>query len=177
MSENTGEINFSRQDAPWERGIVSTTLGLQYVGGVFLVALMVLTVIHAMGRYFFGKPIPGLVEMSSFMLVVIIFLTGAYTEIQKGHTVIGIVLERLSERTQAIIDSITYILSLAFVVVAIWRTVAQGVFLMGAEYESAVLGIPHAPFLFVVALGWLMLGLAILVNLIHSCRRAVRRVR
>ena len=118
------EVNFfSPQDAPWERRTAKILRVLSYVGMVFVVAMMALTVVHATGRYVFNKPVLGVVEMSCFMLVLVIFFTGAYTMVLKGHIKVGVVVDRLPQRTQAIIDSITYILSLGFVVIALWQSV------------------------------------------------------
>ena len=177
MSENNVTSFFSSQDAPWERQIARVLLWFLYVGMAFLVIMMVLTVVHALGRYFLGQPIPGLVEMSSFMLVIIIFLAAAYTEVVKGHIVIGIAVDRLSERTQAIIDSITYVLSLVLASVALWQSVVRGILIMEVGKVTSVLAIPHFPFIYVLAFGWVILGLAILLHLIHFVARAVRRAR
>ena len=177
MPENKETSFFSRQDSPWERRIADVLRVLGDVGMWFVVAMMALTVVHAIGRYLFNLPVPGLVELSSFMLVVVIFLTGAYTQVVKGHISIGLVIDRLSERTQAIIDSGTYILCLAVAIVAFWQSVARGIYILEAGYVSVVLGIPPFPFLFIVAFGWGILGLAILMHLIHFFLRAVRRLR
>ena len=174
MEENKYTSFFSKRDAPWERRIAQVLGVVQYVGMAFVVLMMVLTVIHAVGRYGFNKPITGLVEMSCFMLVIIIFLTGAYTQVVKGHICITLVVDRFSERTQAIIDSITYTLSLAFAIVVFWQSVVRGVYLMGSGYVTAMLGIPHFPFLYIVAIGWGLLALAILLHLIHFVDCAVR---
>ena len=101
----------------------------------------------------------------------------AYTEVVKGHIAIGIAVDRLSERTQAIIDSVTYILSLALASMALWQSVVRGILIMEAGKVTAVLGITHFPFIYVLAFGWVILALAILAHLIHFIARAVRRAR
>jgi len=174
LAENKEVGFFSRQDSPYEKRIAGILRVLGYAGMAFVVAMMTLTVVHAVGRYAFNKPILGLVEMSSFMLVIVIFLAGAYTQVVKGHIRVGVVVDRFSERTQAIIDSGTYILCLALAIVALWQAVVRGIYIMEAGYVSIVLGIPHFPFLFIVALGWGIFGLAILMHLIHFLPRAIR---
>lgn len=145
------------------------------MGGATIVVLMFLTVAHVIGRYFLGSPLPGMVELSSFMLVIIIFLTSGYNEVAKAHTVIRIAIERFPEKVQAIIDTITYLMSLVIIAIACWQSIVRAIFTMKTEYSSAVWGIPHFPFLLVVAFGWLILGLAVLMNLIHSYHKAVGR--
>lgn len=140
----------------------------------FVVVMTLLTVVHAVGRYGFKEPIRGLMEMSCFMLIIIIFLSGAYTQVVKGHVSVGLIVDRFSKRTQAIIDSVTYIISLAVVIVAFWQSLVRGMNLIGSGYVTAALGIPHFPFPFVMAFGWAIFALAILMHLIHFLPRAFR---
>jgi TRAP-type C4-dicarboxylate transport system permease small subunit len=174
LPENKEVSFFSLQDAPWERRVAGTLRVLGYVGMAFVVAMMLLTVVHATGRYIFNKPVLGVVEMSSFMLIMVIFLTGAYTQVLKGHIRVGVVVDRLPERAQAIIDSLTYILSAGFVGIALWQAVVQGFHRMEEGYVSIILGIPPFPFLFVMAFGWGMLALALLMHLRYFLSKAVR---
>lgn len=177
MAEKREANFFSPQDTPWQRRIASVLTVLGYVGMAAVLTMTVLTVIHAVGRYAFNRPLLGNVEISSFLLIFAIFFSGAYTQVVKGHVSIGLIVDRLSERTQAIIDSITYILCLAVAIVASWQAVAKGIYVMGTGTVTSVLGIYPFPFMFVVAFGWGIFGLAVLMHLIHSVSRAVRKPR
>ena len=177
MPNNNITSFFSNEDAPWERLISRVFLGFHYAAMVVLLLMMVVTVVHGIGRYAFNTPIYGLVEMSQFMLTIIIFLTAAYTEVVKGHISIGIVTDRFSKRTQAIIDSATYIFSLIIIIVACWQTIVLGMDFVESTRRSALLYVPHFPFAFIAALAWLMLGIAVLLHLIHYIARAARRAR
>ena len=174
MAKNEHTSFFSEQDTPWERRIARMLAALEYIGMAFVILMMTLTVVHAVGRYGFDQPITGLIEMSCFMLVIIIFLTIPHTQVMKGHICITLVVDRFPQRTQAIIDSITYTLSLALSIVALWQSVVRGIYLSGSGYVTAMLGIPHFPFVFIVALGWGLIALAILLQLIHFIGQAVR---
>jgi len=145
-----------------------------YIGMVFVILMMLLTVAHGIGRYVFNSPILGLVEMSQFMLVLVIFMLMPYTEIKKNHLVIGLIVDRMPQKGQAIINSIMYIFSLLVLGVATYRAFERGVFQIGAGQTSMFLRIPHWPFFFIVCLCWLLLMLAIVVNLIHFLRMARR---
>lgn len=174
MSEEKKLDLFSNRASPWEKALSRILLGVLYFGMVVMIILMLLTVAHAIGRYAFDCPIEGLVELSCFMLVIIIFSTAACTEMEKAHIVIGTIVDRLSERNQAIIDSISYVLSLMLTLVAFWYTVEQGLYYIEEDYGSLILSIPHFPFVFFVAIGWITLAVAILLRLIHFLK-AIRR--
>jgi TRAP-type C4-dicarboxylate transport system permease small subunit len=163
--------------APWEKVVGRITLGVLYFGMAVMFILMLLTVVHAVGRYAFNAPIEGLVELSCFMLVIIIFSTAAHTEVKKSHIVIGTIVDRFSEKTQAIIDSISYVLSLLLTLVAFWYTIEQGFYYIEEDYGSLILSIPHYPFVFFVAIGWITLAVAIvlrLINFLKTIRRATQ---
>ncbi|OGO24931.1 MAG: hypothetical protein A2144_04485 [Chloroflexi bacterium RBG_16_50_9] len=149
--------------------------GFQYAGMSLVLVMMFLTVVHSVGRYIFAMPVPGIIEMSSFMLVTMIFLSIAYTQIFKGHVVIGLIVDRFSERTQAIIDSFTYLIGLVVSILAIRQTFIESMHMVQAGDRSMILQIPAFPFYFVVALGWTLFSLAMLVQLIHFVLRMVRK--
>lgn len=143
---------------------------------VLFVALMApLTVVHVVGRYALDLPVPGFIELSSFMLLIAIFLAGAHTMAVKGHIDIGILVDRFSERTQAIIGSVTYFLCLVFVILAAWQSFARGTYLLQPMQTTSVLLIPQSPFLYIIGIGWALFALAILMQLIDFILRAVKK--
>jgi TRAP-type C4-dicarboxylate transport system permease small subunit len=148
---------------------------IHYIGMVFALLMMLLTTLHAVGRYLLGLPVPGLVELSSYMLVTMIFLTAPYTALRKGHIAIGVLVDRLSVRRQAIVDIFIYLSSLVVSVLAAWQTFLRGFFIMQERQVSTILSIPNAPFIFVVGIGWSMFSLAILIHVIHSVSRAIEK--
>lgn len=146
-----------------------------YFGMAAVVAMMLITVIHAVGRYTIATPVPGIIELSGYLLVTAVFLIGAYAMLQKRHISIGIIVDRLSERKQAIIESVTFIISLIFIFAASWQTFFRASYIMKQGQASAILHIPNSPFYYMVAVGWVLFGLAILVQLVHSIGRAVKK--
>lgn len=175
MPEKEESVLSSEQRTPLERVIRRILSGVMYAGMGAMLVLMLLTVIHATGRYGLNMPIMGLVEISSFLLVIIIFSSGAYTEVERAHITIGTIVDTLSDRTQAIIDSISYIFSLGLCLVAFWYTIKQAMFYYDERYTSMILGILHFPFVLYVAIGWITLAAAIFLRLLRFLPRAVRR--
>ena len=146
-----------------------------YAGMAAVVVMMLITVVHAVGRYAFDKPVRGIIELSGYLLVTAVFLIGAYAMLNKSHITIGLIVDGLSERTQAIIDSITFSIGLAFTIAASWQTFVQASYIMERGQESAILHIPNFPFYYMVGFGWVLFGLAILMQLVHAIGRAVKK--
>ncbi|MDD5701425.1 MAG: TRAP transporter small permease [Dehalococcoidales bacterium] len=158
-----------------QKWITKISKGAHYCGVLFLAVMMPLTVAHAVGRYGFNSPVPGLVEISSFLLLIGIFLTGAYTMTQKGHIDLGILTEKLSARTQAIIGSVTYFLCFIFIFLAAWQSFARGTTLMNPTLTTSILKTPVYPFLYIMGIGWVLFGLVVLLQTIDFVLKAVKR--
>ncbi|MEW6425059.1 MAG: TRAP transporter small permease [Bacillota bacterium] len=147
------------------RCIRGSFLGIHYFSGLFVILMTFITVIHALGRYLFNRPVPGLVEMCTFMLVPIIFLAAPYTELKKGHTAIPLVLDRLPRKVRTASEILMYILYFFLMVFTTWQSLIRAKFIQKAGYVSSVLSIPHYPFIYVVVVGWLLLAVAVLFRL------------
>jgi TRAP-type C4-dicarboxylate transport system permease small subunit len=158
-----------------QKWITAISKGAHYCGVVILAVMMPLTVVHAVGRYGFNSPVPGLVEISSFLLLIGIFLTGAYTMTQKGHIDLGIFTEKFSARTQAIIGSVTYFLCLVFICLAAWQSFVRGTTLMYPTLTTSILKTPVYPFLYLMGIGWILFGLVVLLQTIDFVLKAVKK--
>ena len=126
-------------------------------------------------RYLFNRPIKGSVELIELMMVVLVFLAVAYTASQKGNVAIELMVARLPQRAQAIIDIITHSLSLGLVSLIIWQSVVRANYLWLHEHVSWTLSIPIYPFVFLIAFGCALLAIVLLANLLDSLDRAVRK--
>lgn len=156
--------------------LVTAVLRRAHYGAVaFLALMMILTVVHVVGRYAFNSPIPGFLELSSFMLILAIFFAGAHTMVVKGHIDIGMLVERFPVRTQAIVGSIVYLLCLMFTVLAAWQSFVRGTYLLNPALTTSILHIPVSPFMYIIGIGWALLGLAVLMQLIDFVLRAVKK--
>ena len=138
------------------------------LGMGWVVMMMVLTTVDVAGRYFFSKPVPGAIEMSSFMLGIFGMLGMAYTH-QKGANIrVTMVTRALPPVAATLLDILTSILTLQVVGMLAWYGMVMGVEEYHAMTTTDTLGIPLYPLQFLLALGALFLGLEILVNLCES---------
>jgi C4-dicarboxylate transporter, DctQ subunit len=62
-------------------------------------------------RYFFNRPIPGVLQFTEYSLLYIPFLAAAYVLKEDGHIKVDIVLDRLNRKVQSLINMATSILS------------------------------------------------------------------
>ena len=142
-------------------------------GGMFLlIPMMLLTTVDVIGRAVWTRPIPGAVELSSYMLNVFILLGVAYTHQARGHVRVSMLISRLPEKAEIILDIIATLLSLFILAILAW----QG-WVVGIEETSVsdMLRIPQMPFRLLVSLAGLFLCLELLIDLSASVRKLVRR--
>jgi len=133
-----------------------------------LIPMMFLTSTDVMARAFLARPIAGSIELSEYMLAVLILLGLGYTEQKKGNVRVGILVERLPERFQAAVDIVTTTLSL-FIIFVIVR---QGwVIALKETTVSYILRIPQTPFRLLVSIGGFLLGLELVIDLVNACNR------
>lgn len=136
------------------------------VFGMFLaVPLMLITTFDVLGRGFFNKPIPGTLELSEYMLAIIILLGAAYTHQVHGHVGVDFLTSKLSSIGQNICKIITDSASLFIIAILTVYGFTEGI------HETAVsdqLRVPQWPFKLLVAVGGFMLWLEILVDLLTS---------
>ena len=148
------------------------TLALSYVGMFLLIPMMLLTAGDVIGRVVWARPIPGAVELSGYMLAVFILLGVAYTHQAKGHVRVAMLVSRLPERAMHILNVITTLLSLFIISILAWQGWVVGI---EERTVSDMLRIPQLPFRLLVSIAALFLFLELLIDLVVSAGKLVRR--
>jgi len=155
-----------------KKGIQRINFYLCSLGMFLLIPMMLLTTGDVIGRAAWARPIPGAVEVSSYMLAVFVLLGVAYTHQVKGHVRISMLVSRLPEWARLILDAITALLSLFIISILAW----QG-WIVGIEERavSDMLRIPQLPFRLLVSVAGLFLSLELLIDLSASVSKLARR--
>jgi len=126
---------------------------LNYGGAGFLFTLMLLVMVHVIGRYILGLPVPGSVELIEFLMVLIVFLGFAECAVQRGNVSVDLLVDQLPKQAQVLIDTFTCFFSIAIVSLITWQSAVQVKMLWQSGHVSGVLHIPHWPFAIVMVLG------------------------
>ena len=160
---------------PWaatRRTIQRLTYGLCFIGMFLLLPMMLLTTADVIGRAVGFRPLPGTVEVSSYMLAVFVLLGLAYTHQVKGHVQVSILAARIPERAKALLDVITTLMSLGIIVLLAW----QGwIVAVDERTVSDMLRIPQWPFRMLVSLAGFFLALELVIDLSTNLGKLLRR--
>lgn len=110
-----------------------------------LLAIMMLTVVDVVGRYFVNRPILGASEIIEFMLAILVFGTLPLATVGREHIVIDLVefaMTPRGKRVQQILVDLASAVLLAFVGWRLWARAAE----LGAHGDvTQSLRLPLAP--------------------------------
>ena len=117
---------------------------LSYIGAAALTFMMLLTVADVILRAG-GRPILGTYEIVSFSLAIVIGFTIPKVSLDRGHVFMEIVLDKVSKRSKAILNTFTRLLCLI-----LFAIVGYNLFLIGNELitsgeVSSTLKLPFYP--------------------------------
>jgi TRAP-type C4-dicarboxylate transport system permease small subunit len=140
-----------------------------------LTAMMALTGLDVIMRYIFDRPVSGTLEITEFMMAIVIAFGLAYCAVQKRHVRIDIVISRFPKRAQALMDAIANLAFLGLFVMIAWRSALRMQSMFKGQLTSAVLFIPKWPFLLLVIIGSAILCIVVLRDSIDCLTRAIKK--
>jgi len=140
-----------------------------------LTAMMALTGLDVIMRYIFDRPVSGTLEITEFMMAIVIAFGLAYCAVQKRHVRIDIVISRLPKRALALMDAIANLAFLGLFVMIAWRSAFRMQSMFKGQLTSAVLFIPKWPFLLLVIIGSAILCIVVLRDSIDCLTRAIKK--
>ncbi len=139
-----------------------------------LIPMMFITTFDVIGRSFFSWSIAGTIELSRYMLAIVILLGLAYTQQVKGHPRVTVLASKFPLKAQLIIEILMNLLGMFIVAIFVWQgwVLAHG---RAAAIVSDVLRISQYPFRLLVSAGGALLFLELLVDLITAAGRLLER--
>ena len=94
---------------------------LAYIGGLFLTAAVVLTVVSVTGRYGFGAPVPGDYDLVEITCAIGLFLFFPYTHAISGNIAAEFFTSGLSARRREFLDLVSDVVFMLVALVLTWR--------------------------------------------------------
>lgn len=147
------------------KGFKVLVRGANFIGILFLIPLMIIATLDVVMRGLFNHPIGGGLEMSQFIMVVIIWLTIARTTQKKGHIAMQFMESRLSTKALYFSDGMVKIVMVVMIVLVDWALLDC----MVAAYQSGettdVLKWPIYPALGVMFFGGVLTAFELLAEL------------
>jgi len=144
------------------------------IGMACLLIMMLLTTGDVVGRSIFLRPIPGTVEITQFMLSVIVLLGLAYAQQTRQHVRVDLFISKFAPLYRIIIDIIFTLMAFVFIALLAWQGWEGGFTAVELETTSDILKFPTYPFEFLVAIGAFLLAIELLLKVIKSVNGLVK---
>jgi TRAP-type C4-dicarboxylate transport system permease small subunit len=158
-----------------EGKMIRVTRVFNVIGQVAILVMMFLTVTSSLGRYFFKHPIPGSVEITCLLMVVMTFMLGPYVLAIKRHINISVIPDMMPDRLRYSTYAFRYLLIAVISFFGFTHSIKQGIFIGSTGTYTSVLHIPYSPFYYIVSIGWLLFFLVAVTHLFLSLLRAVKK--
>jgi TRAP-type transport system small permease protein len=157
-----------------ERAAVASTRLLALFAGWLLLGLSFATVLDALLRYLWGRPIHGAFEATELLLAGIIFLGLPHANITDGHVSVDLLTQRFSPRAQHAIIAANAVLSaalLALITIEMARLAGE---FYATSRTTITARIPVFPFIVPVTVAGGLAVLGFLAQAVGALARALR---
>jgi TRAP-type C4-dicarboxylate transport system permease small subunit len=136
--------------------------------------MMLLTIADVFLRKTFSKSILGTVEVTEFMMVILVFFALAQTEVLNGHVKVDLVMSRFGEHTQALVDTITQLVCFLLLGLFTWSALVYSGKMRASAEVSQDLWLPIYPFVYVVVAGCALLSLTLLIKFLIALVKMIK---
>ena len=119
---------------------------------VVLLAMMGLTVVDVVARYWFSRPVRGAFEVTELMLVVLIFAGLPLVSFSDEHAVMDFVDRLLGPRGQARLQRGVHVVNAAFMFLLMWLMWRKADRIWAYGDATDVLRILYGPFVYFMAI-------------------------
>lgn len=153
----------------FEKLVESMTLRTAQAAQVAMVFIMVVIVANVILRIPW-KPLGGTVELVEMAGAILLALGVAYTAMLKGHIMVGILVEKFPPRIRGLTDIVVNLIALVFSFILARELLFYALNMLSRGYETGHLKIPVAPSIFLVAFGFIMLCMVLLLNVLRAAQ-------
>lgn len=131
-------------------------------------AMMLLIAADVFMRRAFNSPIFGSYDVIKVLLVIIVFCAVAHVMRGREHVVVDSITRLYPHRFRRAVTGISQFLSMFILALICWQTVNYGLAMFRVGEDLVLLRIPMSPFVFIVALGYAIFFLVVMVQFIFT---------
>ena len=147
---------------------------LDRIAAICIVAMMGVVVLNIVLRAVLGKPLLGTVDYVNILMALTIALGLAYCGLQNGHIAVEFIVEKLSNKRQAVLSLIINLLGLFFWGVSVWYMAAYARNMMATNLLAGTISIPMYPVVYLIAFGLLALCLVLVLKVSDAVRMVIK---
>ncbi|MBW2065870.1 MAG: TRAP transporter small permease [Deltaproteobacteria bacterium] len=151
-----------------------------YIGVTILLIMMFTVATDVFLRYVFNSPIEGVYEGVELMMAVVFCYGIAYTQRQKGHVSVNLLVSRLGPGPREALSAVVSLVSFTVFALMTWQSFLKaGVALATRETTYGGVGpfghVPIFPFVYLTSAACLVFCLELLADFARSVRRLFQK--
>ncbi len=143
--------------------------------GLAVLAMTLMVSYDVLMRYFLGEPQLFVDDLTSFLLVAMIFLGAGPVFYKGGHIRIDLVTSHLKSKTQSRMRVITLFMGIAFLVVVIYETMVSTISALQTGRVSAVMNYPLWVAMIFIPLGLILMVFFMGVQLVNEMKGKIEK--
>ncbi len=155
--------------------IDSFSTWLNWIAGLGLAAMLLITIADIFGIKVFKAPVPGAIEIVGFMGAIITAFAIAHTYLRQGHIKVEFIVMRLSTHAQNLLSIVVSFLSLALFIVIAWQSFEFGRVLQKTGEVSMTQGIPFYPLVYAISFCALAVCLVLIAEIINLIMKLLNK--
>jgi TRAP-type C4-dicarboxylate transport system permease small subunit len=155
-----------------EKYLSQVSKWLYWIAGAGLIGMLALVVADIVGIKALSRPIPGGIEVTAFLGVVVVGFAIAFVQVLHGHIQVDFIIMKLPPRARAAIEILTTFLGIAFFIILAWRSLDYGRIVQTTGEVSMTQRIPFYPFIYGLAFCYLVTFLVLILELIKVVMKA-----
>jgi TRAP-type C4-dicarboxylate transport system permease small subunit len=140
---------------------------LIWIAGGFLLVMILLTCANVFLRVVW-TPVRGTFELMGYFGAIITAFALAYTQLNRGHIAVDILVLRFSKKAQRILSGINNFLCMIFFALVTWQIAKYATTLLTTGEVTETLRIVYYPFTYGVALGCAIFSFVFLTDFLKS---------
>jgi TRAP-type C4-dicarboxylate transport system permease small subunit len=157
----------------FEKAVSPIKSVFEVISGTVLALMMFLTAVDVALRYIFNSPISGALEVVEYMMAVMVPFALTVTAFNKAHIGVDMIMERFSRKIRARMGCFTHLLAFVLYAAITWQCFLN----IGEQYDSgmtsAVLLIPHYPFVVSLTAAFALLSLITLMHFFEKLTEVI----
>jgi len=147
---------------------------LDMVAGFCIVATATVVVVNIVLRVLIRKPLLGTMDYVTLLEALTIALALAYCGLKNGHIAVDLIIQRLSDKSQAIIDTVTNIVSLIFWAISSWYMLDYARTMANSNLMAPTIQMPLYPIIYLIAFGLITLCLVLVLKVSDAVRKVAQ---
>ena len=137
-----------------EKASKSVNVAFAWLAGISMILMVVLVVANTLLRSF-HVPIQGTSEIVGWLGAVTIAFALGYTQLEKGHVFIDMLVEKFPKALQKIIEILVSLVNTFFSAMISWQLIKYGINVMKTVQLSQTLQVAFYPLIFAVSIGFM----------------------